>query len=218
MSAGDTPFLYDELASWWHLFSPPSHYVEEAKDLLPDLLAAADSPPRTLLELGAGAGSLAYHLKDTFQITLTDRAPRMLEVSRNVNPECEHILGDMKRLDLRKVYDLVLVHDAIMYAADRDSLATVLATAYRHLRLAAEQFLSRTMFRKRLSQQPSLEGMTTVMDEACVTSSGRGTPIQPTPVMRSIGPLCFATRPDLCKSNPITTSSVCFRVPSGSAS
>ncbi|GEM_PF-2748116 len=28
------PLLYTELASWWPLLSPPSHYVEEAADLL----------------------------------------------------------------------------------------------------------------------------------------------------------------------------------------
>lgn len=128
------PLLYDELASWWHLFSPPSHYVEEARDLLPELLGAPDARPSTLLELGAGAGSLAYHLKGTLELTLTDRSPRMLEVSQDVNPECTHLLGDMMTLDLRRVYDLVLVHDAIMYATDRDSLEAVFATAYRHLR------------------------------------------------------------------------------------
>ena len=26
--------FYDELADWWPLFSPPSHYGEEAEDLL----------------------------------------------------------------------------------------------------------------------------------------------------------------------------------------
>lgn len=126
--------LYEELGSWWHLFSPPSHHVEEAADLLPALLAASDAPPRTLLELGAGAGSLACHLKGDLELTLTDRSQRMLEVSRRVNPECAHVHGDMRTLDLGETFDLVLVHDAIMYATDRQSLGAVLATAHRHLR------------------------------------------------------------------------------------
>jgi SAM-dependent methyltransferase len=134
MLSDETPWLYSELASWWHLFSPPSHYGEEAADLLPELLGAADAPPRTLLELGSGAGSLAYHLKGELELTLTDSSVEMLEVSRAVNPECEHVLGDMRTLDLERAFDLVLVHDAIMYAADRASLRAVLATAHRHLR------------------------------------------------------------------------------------
>lgn len=134
MSTTERPWLYDELAGWWDLFSPPSHYIEEAEDLLPELLSAPDAPPQTLLELGAGAGSLAYHLKRHLDLTLTDRSPPMLAASRKVNPECEHQLGDMRELSLGKSFDLVLVHDSIMYATDEDALKAVVATAYRHLR------------------------------------------------------------------------------------
>jgi SAM-dependent methyltransferase len=126
--------LYNELAKWWPLFSPPSEYVEEAEDLLPALLAAPDAPPRTLLELGAGGGSLAFHLKGSFALTLTDLSEEMLAVSRSVNPECEHLQGDMRTLELGREFDLVLVHDAIMYATDETMLSQVLATAYRHCR------------------------------------------------------------------------------------
>src|SRR5688572_1913635 len=94
------PRIYGELAGWWPLFSPPSHYIEEAADLLPDLKAATSPPPRTLLELGAGGGSLAFHFKPHFTLTLTDRSPDMLAQSRAVNPECEHIVGDMLSLRL----------------------------------------------------------------------------------------------------------------------
>jgi SAM-dependent methyltransferase len=134
MGAGETLWLYEELPAWWHLFSPPAHYVEEAADLLPDIVAAPDAPPRTLLELGAGAGSLAYHLKAKMRLTLTDRSSAMLEASKRVNPECEHIPGDMMSLNLDRTFDVVLVHDAIMYATDEAQLRSVFATAHRHLR------------------------------------------------------------------------------------
>lgn len=65
------PLFYDELAHWWSLFSPPEHYVEEALDLLPRLGPLPAGRPATLLELGAGGGSLAFHLKPHFQLTLT---------------------------------------------------------------------------------------------------------------------------------------------------
>jgi hypothetical protein len=52
------PRLYTDLATWWPLFSPPSHYGDEPADLLPGMLAATDAPPHTLLELGCGGGSL----------------------------------------------------------------------------------------------------------------------------------------------------------------
>jgi hypothetical protein len=126
--------MYSDLARWWPLFSPPAHYVEEAADLLPDLLSAADPRPATLLELGSGGGSLAYHLKQQFKLTLTDRSGEMLEVSRAVNPECEHIQGDMKTLDLGRTFDLVLIHDAIMYLTDAESVRAALRTVSRHCR------------------------------------------------------------------------------------
>jgi SAM-dependent methyltransferase len=126
--------LYTDLAAWWPLFSPPSHYVEEAEDLLPTLLAAPDAPPHTMLELGSGGGSLAWHLKSHLELTLTDRSPQMLEVSRRVNPECEHVQGDMRTLELRREFDLVFIHDAIMYAIDPDSVRATLETARRHCR------------------------------------------------------------------------------------
>lgn len=129
------PRMYTDLAHWWPLLSPPSHYVDEATDLLPDLRAfAGASPEPTLLELGSGGGSLAFHLKDHFRLTLTDRSPNMLAVCRATNPECEHVLGDMRKLDLGRAFDVVLIHDAIMYQADSASLRASLATAARHCR------------------------------------------------------------------------------------
>ena len=126
--------LYTDLAEWWPLVSPPSEYVEEAADLMPLLDDPRAIPGRTLLELGSGGGSLAYHLKGRFSLTLTDRSPGMLEVNRRVNPECEHILGDMTTLDLGRQFDRVLVHDAIMYATEPAAVRATLATAARHCR------------------------------------------------------------------------------------
>jgi SAM-dependent methyltransferase len=126
--------MYSELAAWWPLISPPSDYVEEAADLLPMLMEAANAAPRTVLELGCGGGSLASHLKAHFRMTLSDISPAMLEQSRRVNPECEHVPGDMRTLDLGRTFDLVLMHDAIMYAIDEAQLKATLATAARHCR------------------------------------------------------------------------------------
>lgn len=126
--------MYSELASWWPLLSPPSHYVEEAADLLPDLMDTHARAPETLLELGAGGGSLAHHLKGRLRLTLTDISPDMLAVSRTVNPECEHIVGDMQSLRLDRRFDVVLIHDAIMYATTAEAVKATLQTAARHCR------------------------------------------------------------------------------------
>lgn len=126
--------LYTELADWWPLLSPPGHYVEEADDLLPTLHEATDRAPATLLELGCGGGSLAHHLKNHYTMTLTDLSPAMLDVSRQINPECEHVQGDMRTLALEREFDLVLIHDAICYMTDESALRAAFRTAHRHCR------------------------------------------------------------------------------------
>jgi SAM-dependent methyltransferase len=126
--------LYDDLAAWWPLLSPPSEYEDEAADLLPRLKPVSDSGVATLLELGAGGGSLASHLKHHFRLTLTDRAPGMVAVSQALNPECEHIVGDMRTLRLGRQFDVVLIHDAIMYATEPVAVRAALQTAALHCR------------------------------------------------------------------------------------
>lgn len=130
-----TPRLYSDLAHWWPLMSPPSHYVEEAADLLPLLREARPfSGTPTLLELGTGGGSLAFHLKGEFALTLTDISEPMLAMNRLVNPECEHIAGDMRSLRLDRRFDCVLVHDAIMYATQTEDALATIRTAAIHCR------------------------------------------------------------------------------------
>jgi Methyltransferase domain len=127
------PRLYQDLAGWWPLLSPPEEYVAEAEDLLARLSRRVKDSA-TLLELGSGGGSLAFHLKRWFRLTLTDRAPGMLAVSRAINPECEHLVGDMRSLRLDRRFDVVLIHDAIMYATEPASVQAALRTAAVHCR------------------------------------------------------------------------------------
>jgi SAM-dependent methyltransferase len=135
MTGDRVPRLYDDLAGWWPLLSPPVEYEAEAEDLLPRLQPEGLVRDRqTLLELGAGGGSLAFHLKRRFRLTLTDRAPAMLEVSRGINPECEHLVGDMRSLRLDRLFDAVLIHDAIVYATDPADVRAALRTAAVHCR------------------------------------------------------------------------------------
>jgi SAM-dependent methyltransferase len=126
--------MYDDLAAWWPLLSPPAEYEAEAADLLPRLRPVPGAHSATLLELGAGGGSLAFHLKRHFRLTLTDVSPAMLAVSRAVNPECEHLLGDMRSLRLGRQFDHVLIHDAIMYATEPAAVQATLHTAAIHCR------------------------------------------------------------------------------------
>jgi SAM-dependent methyltransferase len=126
--------LYDELAGWFHLLTAPAEYAEEAAVYRDALLRACAGAPRTLLELGSGGGNNASHLKRDFLCTLTDVSPEMLEVSRGLNPECEHIAGDMRTLRLGRAFDAVLAHDAVVYMTSEDDLRRAMETAFVHLR------------------------------------------------------------------------------------
>ncbi len=67
-------------------------------------------------------------------MTLTDLSPEMLENSRRINPECEHVVGDMRSLRLGRLFDAVFIHDAIMYMRTEDDLRLAIETAAAHCR------------------------------------------------------------------------------------
>jgi SAM-dependent methyltransferase len=131
--------MYGELASWFHLVTAPADYADEAEDvvrLLTDhgVKLGPANPDATLLELGSGGGNTASHLKARARLTLTDIAPAMLALSMTLNPECEHIEGDMRTLRLGRTFDAVLLHDAVTYMTTEADLRAAIETTYAHLR------------------------------------------------------------------------------------
>ena len=132
LSVSELPKLYGELASWFHLLSSPPDYAEEAEFARSLLVDASTTAPVHVLELGSGGGNNASHLKAHFKMTLADLSEGMLELSRKLNPECEHIAGDMKTLRLGRTFDAVFIHDAIMYMTTENDLRLALETAAVH--------------------------------------------------------------------------------------
>lgn len=130
----ELPALYTDYAAWYPLLSAPADYAEEAAQLLALARTACEGPLHAVLELGAGGGSMASHYKPGLAVTLTDLSPAMLALSRARNPECEHLLGDMRGLRLGRSFDAVFVHDAIGYMTDAAMLRAALATVRAHLR------------------------------------------------------------------------------------
>ena len=126
--------MYTSLAGWFHLITAPADYEEEAAYVLGLLRERSDRPPRDALELGSGGGNLASHLKGALRLTLSDVSAEMLAVSRELNPECEHLQGDMRTVRLGQEFDAVVVHDAIMYMTSEDDLRAAMATAFEHTR------------------------------------------------------------------------------------
>jgi SAM-dependent methyltransferase len=128
------PRLYTDLAGWFHLLTAPEEYAEEAELYRRIFDETAPAPLRTLLELGSGGGNIASYHKRYFACTLVDLSPQMLEVSRGINPECEHIQGDMRTVRLGRTFDAVFVHDAVMYLTTEADLRQAMETAFAHCR------------------------------------------------------------------------------------
>ena len=128
------PKMYGKLAPWFHLLTAPEDYAEEAAFYRKALAEAIGRKPTTLLELGSGGGNNASHMKRHVRLTLVDLSPKMLALSRSINPECEHRRGDMRTVRLGREFDAVLVHDAVMYMTTRRDLLAAMRTAYAHLR------------------------------------------------------------------------------------
>lgn len=125
--------FYGELAEWWPLISPPEEYAEEAT-YAATVLRTASIPVHDVLELGSGGGHSAVHLKAHFDMTLVDLSEEMLDVSRRLNPECEHRQGDMRTVRLGRTFDAVFLHDAIDYMTTEADLRSAMETAFEHCR------------------------------------------------------------------------------------
>jgi SAM-dependent methyltransferase len=152
------PRLYGDLASWFHLLTAPQEYEDEAELYRQLLVDAADRPIRTVLELGSGGGNNASHLKAHFAMTLTDLSPEMLAISRDLNPECEHIEGDMRTLRLGREFDAVFVHDAIDYMTTVEDLGAVIETAFVHCRAGGVALFVPDYVRERFEPRTSHGG------------------------------------------------------------
>ena len=76
---------------------------------------------------------MASYLKADMALTLVDLEPRMLAESRVLNPECRHVLGDMRTIRLNQRFDAVLLHDAVNYMTSTADLERALRTARAHI-------------------------------------------------------------------------------------
>jgi ubiquinone/menaquinone biosynthesis C-methylase UbiE len=126
--------MYSDLAPWFHLLTHPSDYADEAAFVSRVVDDVGDGHSHTLLELGSGGGNNASHLKARFECTLTDISADMLALSATLNPECEHLEGDMRTLRLGRTFDVVFIHDAISYLTTEEDLRAAIETAAIHVR------------------------------------------------------------------------------------
>lgn len=163
------PLLYRDLVPWYRLLDPYEDHLNEATSYKKNFLRLDLPPNATLLDLGAGAGNNAYYLADRFTCTLVDLSPDMSRLSRELVPQCEHILGDMRTVRLDRTFDAVLVHDAIVYMSTEADLRAAVNTAFIHTRpgggalfapdCTRETFCDETVFFEANDGTRSMRGM-----------------------------------------------------------
>jgi trans-aconitate methyltransferase len=180
VSSDSAPRMYTDLAPWWPLISPPDEYVEEAAEAARHLRAAA-IPVRDVLELGSGGGNNAVHLSEWFTMTLVDLNAAMLEVSRALNPGCEHVVGDMRTVRLDRTFDAVFVHDAVCYLLTEDDVLACLVTAREHCRPGGIVVVVPDETAESWVPDTDHAAATTPTAAAPGTSRGTGIPTRPTP-------------------------------------
>jgi SAM-dependent methyltransferase len=148
--------LYDDLTPWYRLVDPPQDHEGEAAVYARALTSALAGTGHTLLELGAGAGHNALFMKRRFRCTLTDISPAMRALSRELNPECEHLAGDMRTLRLDRQFDAVFVHDAVCYMTTARDLEQAVATAFAHTRPGGAALFAPDYVRERFRETSTL--------------------------------------------------------------
>lgn len=163
-----TPRLYGDLTHLWPYLNPPEEYVEEAAVFRELLLAQGAREGARLLHLGSGGGSLDHELAPYFQVTGVDLSPAMVELARQVNPGVEYLVGDMREVRLGRLFDVVLIHDAIAYMASPEELLAAYRTAAAHL--APGGLLLAVPEQLRLAYDPTdVTTVTRTADELSVT-------------------------------------------------
>jgi SAM-dependent methyltransferase len=116
------------------MVSPPEEYEEEADIWEKTLRGKLGLGRHRILELGVGGGHLLSHLKHDFQATAVDISESMLVLSKKLNSQVKHHLGDMRDLRLNQTFDAVLIHDAVSYLLTEQDLTATFDTAKAHLR------------------------------------------------------------------------------------
>lgn len=125
--------LYGEYAWIWELMRDDTMFQEEVDSIVQIAESQLQRPIQSMLELGSGGGYLARCVPDAIEMVLVDMAPDMLRISEQRQPTRQHICADMTSVDLGRVFDVVLVHDAIMYVDSIESAERLLHNIRKHL-------------------------------------------------------------------------------------
>ena len=125
---------YNDLAWTERIIAPPDEYAKETEPLINAIKEHSVNEVRTLLHLGCGAGGNDYTFKRYYQVTGIDVSEKMLEIARDLNPEADYHLGDMRTIELGEFFDVVVAPESIDYMRTEDELYSAMMTAQKNLK------------------------------------------------------------------------------------
>lgn len=126
--------LYNDLAWIWPIVCPIEDYIEEAQEFRQLIKEYSSADVETVLDLGCGGGNVDFTLKKWFNITGVDASESMIRLAKQLNPEANYTVGDIRHIRLGRQYDAVIIADAIDYMLCEDDLCACFETALSHLK------------------------------------------------------------------------------------
>ncbi len=126
--------LYGDLAWLWPIWEDVEEYSKESELIAKLIKQNAKIEVHSLLDIGCGGGKNAFHLKKYFALTGIDISEAMLSNAKNLSPQCEFYVGDMREFDLGSQFDSVFINDSIAYMTTEEDLLKTFQRAYKHLR------------------------------------------------------------------------------------
>ena len=134
MSAMQENRLYRDLSWLWPMWGDPAGEYRVYCDHVASLIKKhAKREVRTVLNVGCGGGKNVSRLKRRFDVTGLDISPAMLELARQLNPECAFVEADMRHFALERRFDAILIDDAVAYMTSEEDLRSLFRRAQEHL-------------------------------------------------------------------------------------
>ena len=144
--------LYGELSYLIGLLSTPSEYLEEAACWQTLINEFAPNKSLDILEFGVGGGFNLSHIKKDHTVSAVDLSHEMLDVCKALNPSVELFLGDMRNIKIDKLFDVVLIHDALSYLLTKEDILTTFNNAHTHLKENGVLIISPEFFKETFTQ------------------------------------------------------------------
>jgi SAM-dependent methyltransferase len=156
--------MYRDLAWAFPIITPLEHYVEESEYFANVIRENARIEVNTLLHLGCGGGHNDHFLQRHFELTGVDISEEMLALAKKLNPEATYLLGDMRSIQLGRIFDALACLDAIPYMLTTDDLRSVFLTAWNHLEPGGVLLVVPDLFKESFQQNKTVPFTNSVGD------------------------------------------------------